>query len=328
MNRHNHACSARQSTKTKAIFRSEAFPSPSILSIVVIAFIALASATARLCVAQETPAYTRKQDVIYGYRFGTARTLDVFQPQATNGCALIYVVSGGFFSSREAINPKFYEPLLKRGYTVIAAVHGSQPKFHIPEIELDIHRAVRWVRHNAVSLGINPMKIGILGASAGGHLSLTMGVQGRAGDPEARDVVDRQSSVVQAVACFFPPTDFLNWSKPGDDAVGVGTLKDFGPAFGPRRFDDQDRAKLGREISPIYFVSSNSAPSLIIHGDADKLVPIYQAEQFAKRCKELGVPVKIEVRPGKEHGWPGIEKDIDVLADWFDQHLRGLKPAS
>src|SRR5438445_2418441 len=152
--------------------------------------------------------FKRTEDVIYGRKFGTALTLDVFQPAKTNGCGILFMVSGGFFSSHDAISPGFYQPLLQRGYTVFAVVHGSQPRFIIPEIERDIHRAVRFVRHNAAKWHVSPDHFGITGGSAGGHLSLTMGTQGKAGDPDEKDPIDRESSAVQAVACFFPPTDF------------------------------------------------------------------------------------------------------------------------
>ena len=172
---------------------------------------------------------------------------------------------------------------------------------------------------------MDPNRLGITGGSAGGHLSLTMATQGVKGDPNAKDPVEHESSEIQCVACFFPPTDFLNYSQPGEDAVGVGTLKQFKPAFGLRADSADERQKLGREISPIYFVLSNMAPILIVHGDADTLVPIYQARMFVKRCEEVNSPVKLVVREGKNHGWPGIEKDIEVFADWFDDHLRGSK---
>ena len=68
-------------------------------------------------------------------------------------------------------------------------------------------------------------------------------------------------------------------------------------------------------------------PTLVIHGDADKLVPIYQAEVFGKRCLEVGAPFKLIVRPGKDHGWSGMEEDIKVFAEWFDEHLLGKKPS-
>ena len=276
--------------------------------------------------AQTESAFKRTEDVIYGRKFGTALTLDVFQPPKPNGCAILFMVSGGFFSSHEAINAKSYAPFLDRGYTVFAVVHGSQPKFAVPEITQDIHRAVRFIRHNAAKYGVNAEKFGITGGSAGGHLSLTMGTQGGPGKADAKDPVDRESSAVQAVACFFPPTEFLNYGQPGEDAVGVGILKDFKPAFGPRSDTAESRQALGREISPIYFISSNMPPTLIIHGDADKLVPIQQAESFVKRAQEAGATAKLIVKPGRGHGWPDMAADMPALADWFDQYLRGIKP--
>jgi acetyl esterase/lipase len=276
--------------------------------------------------AQTNVDFTRTEDVIYGRKFGTALTLDVFQPRPANGVGIILMVSGGWFSSHESINAGYFRPLMDRGYTVFAVVHGSQPKFVITEIVPDINRAVRFIRHNAAHYGVDPNRLGITGGSAGGHLSLTMGTQGGPGDANAKDPVDRESSAVQCVACFFPPTDFLNYSRPGEDAVGVGTLKDFKSAFGPRADAEEGRQKLGREISPIYFIHSNMPPMLIIHGDADKLVPIYQAQTFVKRCEEVGSTAKLVVREGKQHGWPDMGKDMELLADWFDEYLRGIKP--
>ena len=271
---------------------------------------------------QTQPELRRTEDVIYSRKFGTALTLDVFQPAKTNGAGVVFMVSGGFFSSHEAINVQFFKPFLDRGYVVFAVVHGSQPKFTIPEITLEIHRAIRFIRHNATQYGVDPQRLGITGGSAGGHLTLTMATQGTRGDSSAKDPIDRESSEVQAAACFFPPTDFLNYSRPGEDAVGVGTLKDFKPAFGPRSNTAEDRQKLGKEISPIYFVHSNMPPILIIHGDADKLVPIYQAQIFVEKCQQSGCKAKLIVKEGGDHGWPNMTSDLNTLADWFDEYLR------
>jgi len=276
--------------------------------------------------AQVPPGVQRIEDVIYGRKFGTALTLDVFQPDQPNGCGILFMVSCGFFSSHDGINPGFYRALLERGYTVFAVVHGSQPKFTIPEIEQDIHRAVRFVRHTAAKYGVNPDRLGITGASAGGHLSLTLGTQGGPGQPEAKDPVDRESSAVQAVACFFPPTDFLNWTKPGDNEVGIGPVgTQFKAAFGPRSDTEEGREALGKEISPINYITPRMAPTLVMHGDADKLVPIYQAEIFKRRCEETHAPFKLVVREGKDHGWKEMGDDMKIFVDWFDEHLRGLK---
>ena len=275
--------------------------------------------------AQEPPKFTHTEDVIYGRKFGTALTLDVFEPAKKNGAAVLWMVSGGLFSDHSNNKPGLFKPLLERGYTVFAVVHGSQPRFIIPEIEEDIHRAVRFVRHNASRWGINPNKFGISGASAGGHLSLTMGTQGGPGKPDAKDVIDRESSAVQAVACFYPPTDFLNWSKPGEDWMDFEATRQFEPAFGPKGMPREARQELGKKISPIIFVTENMPSTLVIHGDADKVVPLYQSQLFEQKCKEVGAPFKLIVKPGAGHAYQGWQNDLAVCADWFDEHLLGIK---
>ena len=277
--------------------------------------------------------YTRKEDVIYGRKFGLAMTLDVFTPkEKANGLGVIFCVSGGWFSSKESINPVFIQPLLNRGYTVFTVLHGSQPKFTIPEVLEDMHRSVKFIKVHAKEYGVDPEKLGISGASAGGHLSLMQGNAFKPALPDAKDPLDRQSSQVAAVACFFPPTDFLNYGTEGNVALGGGTLAGFRPPFdfwerekGTNKLvviaDEERRKELGKSISPINHVSKQSAPALIIHGDADKLVPIQQAELILAKYKELGVPGELIVKKGASHGWAGIEKDVVHFADWFDKHL-------
>ncbi|MSU86007.1 MAG: alpha/beta hydrolase [Pedosphaera sp.] len=265
----------------------------------------------------------RRTEVIYGRKFGTALTLDVLQPAKTNGLGVIWVISGGFYSDHNGINPPYCKALLDEGYTVFAVVHGSQPRFTILEIAEDMHRAVRWIRHHASDYSVRPDRLGVTGSSAGGHLSLTLGTQGHDGDPKAKDPVDRESSRVQAVACFFPPTDFENWGAPGDTQVGVGKVgRQFYGAFGSPSDTLESRLEYGRPISPIHFVTKSMAPTLVIHGEADGLVPIYQAEIFEKKARDTGAVYKLVRLPGKDHGWPGMEKDLVQFAQWFKTHLK------
>ena len=287
--------------------------------------------------AADEPSSTRKEDVIYGRKWGTALTLDVFTPKDhATGAAVIFAVSGGWFSSHETIDAPFFKnpvlEYLKRGYTIFAVVHGSQPRFTIPEAVEDMNRAVRYIRYHAKEYRIDPDRIGVTGGSAGGHLSLMLGTAGKEGDPKAPDPVDRVSSRVQAVACFFPPTDFLNYGAKGKVALGRGTLERFKAPFDFQEFDkimgsfnlvldEGRRREIGRQISPVYQVSSRSAPTLILHGDADQLVPIQQAEEMIAKLKEAGVPAKLVVKHGASHGWPRPEQDMPTLADWFDKYL-------
>ena len=280
------------------------------------------------------PNFMRTEDVIYGRKFGSALTMDVIKPkEKANGLGVIFVVSGGWFSAHEAINPGFFMPLLDRGYTVFAVVHGSQPRYTIPDILKDMHRSVRYIRTHAKEYGVDPDRLGIYGGSAGGHLSLMQGTAGDAGDPKAGDPIDRVSSRVQAVACFFPPTDFLNYGKPGENALGRGVLSGFQAPFDFHRLDpkinkfvpitDEDEIlKIGRDISPVNHVTADDPPTLIFHGDADKLVPIQQAEIIVEKMKSAKVPAELVVKPGAAHGWADMGKDLEKFADWFDKHLK------
>ena len=286
-----------------------------------------------LVFAADGDLFTRRDDVIYGRKFGTALTMDVFTPkQDANGAAVIFTVSGGWFSAREAINIVLLRELLQRGYTVFAVMHGSQPKYTIPEAIADMKLAVRYIRANAADFSIDPNRIGITGGSAGGHLSLMIGTSDDEGDQKSATAQGRASSRVQAVACFFPPTDFLNYGTPGfawlsqgpkdgfrapfDFQVWNPDLKEFDPV------DEPTRLKIAREISPAHHVTKDDPPTMIIHGDKDLLVPLQQSELIMEKFKAAGVPCELVVKKGAAHGWLDMPKDMSTISDWFDKYLK------
>jgi len=298
--------------------------------------------------AQERVRFSRQSEIIYGRKHGLAMTLDVFAPAGKpNGLGVIAVVSGGWFSSRgslvapagqlPAVFNQQLEELLRRGYTVFTVVHGSQPKYTIPEIQNDLHRAVRYIRHQAASYHVDPARLGIFGGSAGGHLSLMQGTAGQPGDPQAVDPVDRQSSRVQVVVAYFPPTDFLNYGADGvhfDKVVRslLGGRNPFLAALDFREYDQekelferitnvQQRRERITAVSPIHHVTKDDPPTLIIHGDADQLVPIQQAKRILARFQEAGVTASLKVMPGKAHGWTPEAEEVGQFVDWFDTHL-------
>jgi acetyl esterase/lipase len=288
------------------------------------------------------PGFDRKEDVIYGRKFGTALTMDVFTPKHNaNRAAVVFVVSGGFRSSHDAISPLVAKGFLDRGYTVFAVVHGSQPRFQVPEIIEDVNRAVRFIRYHAKDYSVDPDRFAATGASAGGLLSLMLGTADGKGDPKARDPVDRESSKVQAVACFFPATDLLNWGRPGKEYVRATDFdRPFRSSFDYRELDSKNNLyeritdieklrKIARDISPINHISADDAPTLIVHGSADTLVPLQQSETFIEKLKVTGVDSKLVVQKGAGHGWwPEMPKHLQSFADWFDQHLRKAAPAA
>src|SRR5262245_8599693 len=92
--------------------------------------------------AQSAPALTRQSDVIYGRKVGVALTMEVFRPARPNGLGVVWVVSSSGVSSRDqTLQPSFerrISPLVDRGFTVFAVIHGSAPVFNVQDQVSDI----------------------------------------------------------------------------------------------------------------------------------------------------------------------------------------------
>lgn len=267
----------------------------------------------------------RERDIVYQQFEGVSLTFDVFKPEKPNGIGIIKIVSGGWKSSHSKVKEGFSSPYTDHGYTVFAVFHGSQPRYQVRNIMGFMHRAVRYIRTHADRWGIDPNRIGVTGASAGGHLSLVLATKGGPGDPKAKDPIDRASSRVQAAGVFYPPTDYLNWSGPGDDCVGVGKQERWQPAFGEESKTEEGRQVLGRHMSSLYHISEETPPVSIIHGDADPIVPLFQSESFKTIAESKGVSVELVVKNGAKHGWPNRQADEVQFLNWFDRHLLGTQ---
>ncbi len=286
---------------------------------------------------RETGSVTRMDDVIYGRKFDLALTFDVFTPAMPKGVGIIHLANGGWHKAHH--DPSTFAELLKRGYTVFRVVLASEPKFTITEEAADVQRAVRFIRYHAKEYGVDPDRLGITGASSGGHLALLQANAGDRGQPQSADPVERTSSRIQAVACFFPLTDLLNYGEPGQVQAG-----DFGPlayhraSFDFQEFDPQTRAYIKvtddakrrdilRQVSPITHVTKESPPTFIIHGDKDLVVPLQQSEVLVAKLQVAGVPVKLVVKQDGGHPRPNFwTVDGPLLADWFDHYLKPGQP--
>ena len=271
------------------------------------------SATARGIGPAPAPArqHSVTTDVVYGHKDGLALTFDVYRPAQPNGAGVIVIVSGGWQSSVEMgrlIAQGYSPPLNEKGFTVFAVRHGSSPRYPMSAIVADMRRAVRFIRHHAGEYGLDPNRIGVLGGSAGGQLALLLGTTADSGDPSASDAVLRESNRVAAVVAYFPPTDLSRW--------GTQRIRQ---AFAAMRLTDAEAA----EYSPIRFISPGAAPSLIVHGDADPVVPMVEGETMHEALTKAGVPASFIRIEGAGHGFEGadLERANAAMVQWFERHV-------
>jgi len=282
--------------------------------------------------------YSQKE-LIYGRKDGMALTMLMLTPKKPgNGKAIIDLVSGGWYSLEEWIPyyTKNAETFLQRGYTVFLVMPSGRPMFTIVDGIADAKRSVRFIRSHAVEYKIDPLHIGITGTSSGGQLSLSVATDDDKPDVASKDPVDRVSSRVQAVACFYPPSDFLHWGNAEVDPKNKFLLDqaDVYSAFEFKEWDPKhknfelvtDQTKIVatyKEISPIYQISSDDPPILIAHGTADTVVPITQSEKFIERLKQLNITCDLMVKKGGGHGgWNDENLYETAFADWFDKYLK------
>jgi acetyl esterase/lipase len=270
-----------------------------------------------------------KKNVVYAMYSGLALLLDVYHPAKANGYAIIYINGSGYqaplgysnFSIKDfPISPAGVKPLLDAGYTAFAINHRAAPQFRYPAAQEDAQRAVRFVRYHAKKFGIRPDHIGATGSSSGGHLALMLGVLEGTGVPDDTDPVGRESARVQCVVTKAAPCDLINAFDP---TKGNATLIYLG--VGPNRSPSSQEYKMYRESSPITHVTRDATPCLLIHGDADEVVPFKHAELMEAALKKAGVPVKLLRMKGQGHG-TGPKDGIDPAEErvkWFDQYLKG-----
>lgn len=272
------------------------------------------------------PSHQDTPGVVYGQRLGHPLTLDVLRPARPNGIGVAVIVSGRWKSGANSLRPFIVAPLLRRGYTVFAVYHVSQPEATVMEIFDDVSRAIRFIRVHAGEYGVDPGRLGVTGGSAGGHLSLLLATRGGPGLADAADPVDRASSAIQAAAVFYPVTDLLNLGRSTENPGDGGPPKSFVRAFGPQSTNMTAWKVIGREMSPIDHITTNLPPVLILQGGSDTLTPPEQSERFQARAQEKGRLVQILFRPGAKHGWPTMLWDVRLFADWYDRYLLRTQP--
>lgn len=277
--------------------------------------------------ADDTP-YTQHQNIVYGEAHGIGLIMDIFVPKENkNGLAVVDVISGAWHSDRGKIRDHMrsqtFDIFCRKGYTVFAIRPGSITKFSGPEMRSNLNTGIRWVKDHATEYGIDPNRMGMMGASAGGHLASLAAVT--AEDEKSTDGKIVPSTRVKAVAVFFPPTDFLQYGEKkvdlkGDERIAKSARRLAFPEA-PADISEEDAIKALTAISPARLVTPKAPPFLIIHGDADLVVPLQQSQVLLEGLKKSEVPAELIVKAGGGHPWLTIHEEMKLLADWFDKQL-------
>jgi acetyl esterase/lipase len=257
-------------------------------------------------------------DIIYGHKDGMALTYDVIATDNPNGAGVLFMVSGGWFSIWRPPEERVaggIKALLDAGFTVFAIHHGSAPRFKVPEAVSDVRAAVRHVHVHAADYGVDAKRLGVFGGSAGGHLSLMLGLnaEGPATQPAASRLSPKYSiengaaADIAAIVAYFPPADIRN---------SVGKNERFPALDFP--------VEQAPAISPILVIDKQDPPTLLVHGDADTLVPLNNSERLAAEMSKAGVTHNLLVIEGAGHGFrePSHRSEASsAMVAWFQTHL-------
>jgi acetyl esterase/lipase len=252
--------------------------------------------------------------------------LDLYLPQSSKPSPLVIYVHGGAWTTGSKDEPPrlAVDALLLRGYAFATVDYRLSPAYQFPAMIIDVKCAVRFLRAKAASYNLDPKHIGVVGASAGGHLVSLLGVTTAADDHSAGwdkgEYLD-QSASVQAVVDLFGPTDMT--------LPGWGAVPEIQRVFGVTRSGDPALAA----ASPVTYITANAAvipPFLILQGDKDDVVPPRQSVELYDRLKAAGVEATLVIVKNAGHGFvpsggpinPSLVELVRMIGDFFDENLK------
>jgi acetyl esterase/lipase len=253
---------------------------------------------------------------------GVELTMDLYQPRKAIGDApaVVYIHGGGWTSGdkSDGVGLIFKQELTRRGYIYAAINYRLAPKYTFPAQIEDVKCAIRHLRAEADRYGLDPLRIGVIGGSAGGHLAALLGTSDAQAGWDVGEYTE-QSSRVQAVIDLYGPTDLKAM-------LAAASLRYATQVFGAS--DNQDEVL--DTYSPVTYVSPDDPPFLIMHGDQDQVVPLEQSQILYERLKSDGVPVELVIVKNAGHSFEPAEGQIEpnfpelfmLVGDFFDQYLQ------
>lgn len=247
-----------------------------------------------------------KQNVPYRTVDKDSLMLDIALPVKGDGpFPLVVCIHGGAWQTgNRAAHHRTIRLLAEQGFVAATIQYRLAPKAKYPAQLDDVRAAVRFLREKAKDFRIDDNKVAALGDSAGGHLSLLVGLMDPPGD-------EKVPSVVQAVVNFYGPTDFRAWKLPDlGEALLKGALKKDSTQILEDFLGTGDKkADIMATVSPITHIDKKDPPVLTFQGTVDPLVPVDQARLLHAALEKAGVMNQLEILEGASHGWGGEMRD-------------------
>jgi len=245
-----------------------------------------------------------------------AEKADLYRPAADAGNrrfpGIVIIHGGGWVGGKRdaARELNIGTNLALRGYVALSIDYllASPGKPVWPTNLYDCKTAVRWLRQNAGRLNVDADHIGVIGGSAGGHLAAMVAVTGPESGLDPAAPYGEFSCRVQAAVDLYGPADLMAWH---DTAMLPGTRA--------------EAPELYKQATPATHADKNDPPLLILHGTADKTVPLDQSEKLAAALKAAGTRHELVVVEGAPHTFHLQPKQRDLrslVIGFFDQHLR------
>lgn len=302
-------------------------------------FLHLASATAQDKQPDKKPAEPEVpngvellSDITYCTVDNMELKLDLARPKEGKGPfpAVVCLHGGGWHMGTRKMYTSWVTRLAEEGYVAIAVSYRLTPKNQFPCQIQDAKCAVRWLRANADKYKVDKDRIGCMGDSAGGHLVCLLGTTAKKDGLEGDGGFADQSSKVQCVVAYYPPTDLTVVHE----IVRAGKAPVLEGLYARKVVEDLlggPPEKVGMDkyskCSPVTYVSKESAPMLLIHGTADRLVPIDQSRMLEKKLRDAGVEVTVLPIEKAGHGFGGKNNEIAGAAtiEFFEKHLKPAK---
>lgn len=262
------------------------------------ALIAMALATG---LAAQGPPEIR--DVVYGHVDGMAMVYDVTLPESdANGAGVVFVISGGFLSSREqqALIAPVAEPLVDAGFTVFHLRHPSTPRYMAPEIYEALRLGMDHILTHAAQFDVDPSRVGVMGMSTGGLLALLLGLD-----------VDETAGGARpsAVVAYMPIVDLRTEVGNVQATPSLG----FPPELAP-------------SLSPVDFITPDDPPVLFVHGVDDAVVPLESnSARMLPLLQAQGLIGELVTVDAGHELFSGEAKETadQAVVTWFETHLLG-----